>query len=621
MCGICGIFDLSGAPVSEAMISAMTETMVHRGPDDGGMHLDGPVGLGFRRLSIVDLAAGHQPMANEDRSVWIVFNGEIYNHADLRPGLMAKGHSFATRADTEAIIHLYEEEGERFVEQLQGMFGLAIWDSRRRRLTLARDRFGIKPLYWVREGDRVIFGSEIKAILKALHGRPEINTADVAEFMNFGFLAGRRTMFRNIQSLLPGSTVTFSPEGTRERVFYSIPLFWDTPPAENRAYNGDEWMWRVRTGLDLAVNQRFMADVPFGIMLSGGVDSSLMTLRAQKLRPDPLDTFNVRMPPPVTDEGPYAEAIAKIAGTRHREVYGTEEKALDLLWKMAWHHDEPLCFDNGVWVYSICSLAREHGEKILLSGEGADEVFGGYIRYKETLQRYYNLEHAGATGSLTSRALACGGHDGLARCLSLDETLLLSSAVYSAHKVGRLLGTVEWDNPYRHEVLERSLRIGDPIRSLMAQDQAIRLVALLYRMDKMGMASSVEVRVPYLDHRFVEEATAIPSELLIHADPTEESGFATKYLLKQLAVNEGAPREAIYRRKVGLATPMSDWLKNRDGLGRFLTNLLDRQGRGVFDPKAIRAIWDDHISGKEDSRVVLWWLTSFEMWAEQFLDV
>ncbi len=594
--------------------------MAHRGPDDGGMHVEGSMGFGFRRLSIVDLQAGAQPMTNEDGSVWIVFNGEIYNHQELRPGLMAKGHTFKTRADTEAIIHQYEEDGPACVERLQGMFGFAVWDGRRKTLTLARDRFGIKPLYYLERDGRLYFGSEIKAILAALDQSPEINAADAAEFMNFGFLAGARTMFKDIMNLLPGSTMTFSPEGRKERVYYTVPLLWDTPPEVNESYNALEWMWRVRTGLDISLQQRFMADVPFGVMLSGGVDSSLMTLRAQHLRQDPLDTFNVRMPPPVTDEGPYATAVSKVAGTHHWEVYGKESSALDLLTKMAWHHDEPMCFDNGVWVYAICSLAREHKEKVLLSGEGADEVFGGYIRYKETLQRYYGLEHARMGGSLTDRATAASDHLAFSCSLNLDETLLLSSAVYSAGKVARLLGTIEWDNPYRGQVLERVSRIKDPVRSLMALDQAIRLVALLTRMDKMGMAASVEVRVPYLDHRFVEEASTIPAHLLIHPDQQEENGYATKSLLKRLALGEGVPRDAIYRRKVGLATPMSDWLKNPDGLGRYLVRLLEKNGRGIFDPKEIRSIWDDHRSGREDSRVVLWWMVSLEMWAEHFID-
>ena len=593
----------------------MTETMVHRGPDDSGLHVDGTIGLGFRRLSIVDLNTGAQPMANEDGSRWIVFNGEIYNHADLRPGLQAKGHEFRSRADTEVILHAYEEDPDGFITRLEGMFGFAVWDGANRRLTLGRDRMGIKPLYYARMGERFYFASEIKAILAALPALPEVNAADLAEFMHFGHLAGEATLFKDIHCLAPGSIATVDANGFRSRRYWSIPLL----GAAGAEDSGDEilWMERAARAVDESLTQRFMADVPFGLMLSGGVDSSLLALRASRLRTERLDTYNITMPGHAFDESSYAREVSSLAGSVHHEVPADMDRALSLYSRMTWHHDEPLCFENGIWIYAVCDLAASKGEKILLSGEGADEVFAGYTRFKDNLSRFAACAGAPGLHALTARAAASTGADDLTPTLGFDEAMLLGSAVHSARKVVDLIGTADWQNPWRAEVLEACRKVDDPVKAMLAQDQAVRLGSLLSRMDKMGMAASVEVRVPFLDHRLVEAMAPVPVPLLLAGEP---GSLETKVLLKKLAVASGVPSSAVYRPKVGLATPVSEWLKNPEGLGRYIQNLLDRQGRGLFNPKALNRLWAEHREGRAEHRVVLWNCAAFEMWAGHFLD-
>src|SRR5262245_52501435 len=380
MCGIAGIVKLNpDDTVDEVRVKRMRDVLRHRGPDGEGLWLDGPVGLGHRRLSIVDVAAGHQPMANEDETVWITYNGEIYNHARLRPELLANGHRYRTRSDTETIVHLYEELGERCVERLQGMFAFAIWDRRQSRLLLARDRLGIKPLYYAVNDDELLFASEVKAILAGSNHRPTFNESVLPEYLASGFVSGEDTFFRGIRKLLPGRTLTWSAgEGIRQRRYWRLPTTSDesgASPADLAA--------EVRDRLTATVKSHLMSDVPLGLFLSGGIDSSGLAALMAPMADAPIRTFSVGFAEPGANELPYARLAAQSVGALHREVVATPGEFWGALPQLVWHEDEPIAFPSSVALYFVSRLARED-VKVVLTGEGADELFMGYNRYRLT---------------------------------------------------------------------------------------------------------------------------------------------------------------------------------------------------------------------------------------------
>src|SRR5881296_235984 len=380
MCGIVGIVKLNPwETVDEARLTRMRDVLRHRGPDGEGLWIEGPVGLGMRRLAIVDVAGGRQPMANEDGTVWIVYNGEIYNHAELRPGLEQRGHSYRTRSDTETILHLYEEEGERCVERLQGMFAFALWDRTRRRLLLARDRLGIKPLYYAWTDDELLFASEIKAILAGCSVRPALNESVVPEFLATGFVAGQETFFRGVRKLLPGRTLSWSPaDGLRERRYWQLPATANGAPVTLEGGARE-----VRARLTEAVRSHLMSDVPLGLFLSGGIDSSGLAALMALMVKEPIRTFAVGFSDPEANELAYARLAARSVGAEHREVVVAPSEFFGVLPRLVWHEDEPITFPSSVPLYFVSRLAREH-VKVVLTGEGADELFLGYNRYRVT---------------------------------------------------------------------------------------------------------------------------------------------------------------------------------------------------------------------------------------------
>ena len=378
MCGIVGIVRFNGDVVDEARLKRMRDVLRHRGPDGEGLWIEGPVGLGHRRLAIVDVAGGHQPLANEDESVWIVYNGEIYNHAALRPGLEARGHRYRTRSDTETILHLYEEEGERCVERLQGMFSFAVWDRARRRILLARDRLGIKPLYYACTEEELLFASEIKALLAA-GIRPALNEAVLPELLATRFVAGEETLFRGVRKLLPGRTLVWSSrEGVRERRYWHLPAATDHGPSTL-----EEEAAAVRARLEATVESHLMSDVPLGLFLSGGLDSTgLAALMARRVK-EPIRTYAVGFTEREANELSYARLAARSVGARHREVIVSPEEFFNALPRLIWHEDEPIAFPSSVPLYFVSRLAAEH-VKVVLTGEGADELFLGYPWYRVT---------------------------------------------------------------------------------------------------------------------------------------------------------------------------------------------------------------------------------------------
>src|SRR6266850_1136161 len=382
MCGIAGMLEFGREARAEpGALRNMCQIMAHRGPDDDGFYTDGPAGIGMRRLSIVDLATGHQPISNEDGSLWIVFNGEIYNHLSVREQLVARGHAYRTHSDTETIVHLYEEYGGDCVQHLRGMFAFAIWDRNKKTLFIARDRLGIKPLYYRLTPERLLFGSEVKVILA--HGgiRPEFDRAALPEFLAFGYLSGEETFYSGIRKLLPGHTMEIGLEGKP-----SIRQYWDldaSSPHESREES--HYVQSYRELLEGAVSSHLMSDVPLGVFLSGGLDSSAVAALMTKIRREPIETFSVGYGEEAYSELPYAREVAAHLGANHHEVRLNREEFFRTLPMLIWHEDEPIVWPSSVSLYFVARLARDR-VKVVLTGEGSDETLAGYTRYAWTLK-------------------------------------------------------------------------------------------------------------------------------------------------------------------------------------------------------------------------------------------
>ena len=624
MCGIVGIVGQNpGEHLDEARLKRMRDVLRHRGPDGEGLWMEGPVGLGHRRLAIVDVAAGAQPMANEDESVWIVYNGEIYNHAALRPRLEACGHRYRTRSDTETILHLYEEEGPRCVERLEGMFAFAVWDRARERLLLARDRLGIKPLYYAWTGQELVFASEIKAILAGNTVRPAFNTAVVPEFLANRFVAGAETFFRGVSKLQPGCTLTWSrADGLEERRYWSVPTEIDDAGALPDVAR------EVRTRLEAAVRSHLMSDVPLGVFLSGGLDSSGLAALMAPMTAEPIRTFSVGFADADANELGYARLMARTVGAVHHDVTVSPAEFFDALGQLVWHEDEPIAFTSSVPLYFVSRLAREH-VKVVLTGEGADELFLGYNRYRVTawnarLGRVYeHLLPPALRDSVRSwvgrqpfplrryaartflaleaepRALFCENFAVFPT--ALQRGLLADAALLAAR------------DPYREALRAYADGAGDTLERLSRADLQTYLVELLMKQDQMSMAASIESRVPFLDHRFVEFAAALPARLKVR-------GWRTKAVLRT-ALRDLVPREILTRRKMGFPVPVGRWL--RGPFWPLVQELvLGRRalGRGLFQPAALRRLAEEHRTGAAEHGDRLWLLLNLEVWQRIFLD-
>ena len=615
MCGICGIVHAEPSrSVDAELLVRMRDRMSHRGPDDDGLFLDGPVGLGFRRLSIVDLAAGHQPMANEDESVWIVFNGEIYNHGELRPDLEAKGHVYRTRADTETIIHLYEEEGTEVVQRLNGMFAFAIWDRSQRRLMLARDRLGIKPLYYAEVDGSLVFASEIKALLAHPGLSPALRRDLLPEFFAFRYVSGEQTLFDGVRSLPPGHVLVWEQGRSRVR------RWWDVETEEPRALDEATALRELDELLSESVDLRLMSDVPLGAFCSGGVDSSLTTALAVRQGRSHINTFSVGFEERDFDESRYAALVSDRYETRHHrlEVGGT--LFADSLPRMIWYNDEPLNHPNSVQIHHLSALARQH-VTVALTGEGADELFAGYPRYLiPLLYRTLRWLPRPARAAVGAAFGALGSHrlDKLGAVLPLEpaQVAILNSSFVAADLVAELLGQSSAATyPYRESLLrEGDLFAGGRLDALTRLDLKTYLVSILDRMDKMSMAASLEGRVPFLDHRIVEWSMRLPGHFKVRA-------HTTKWLVKRLG-ERYLPREVVHRAKSGFGVPLAEWFRQPAGLGRHLALLGsdDFRRREIADPTVVSRIVDEHGAGRADHSELLWELVNLELWHRIFVE-
>ncbi|NLT35682.1 MAG: asparagine synthase (glutamine-hydrolyzing) [Gaiellales bacterium] len=618
MCGICGIYhhrdqEAVAPPILEAMIA----TMVHRGPDDSGRHVDGPAGLGMRRLSIIDLEGGAQPMPNEDGRLWAMCNGEIYNFRDLRRELEGLGHEFRTRSDTEVIVHAYEQWGFGSLARLNGMFGLALWDSRDRSLLLARDPFGIKPLYYRDVAGTLLFGSEIRAIL-AYPGVPRsVDLQAVDQYLDLTYIPSPRTAFQGISKLPPGHALLCAPGGTTLKRF-------SAPPATEQLREPEPVVIeRLRQGIEAAVKRQMVADVPIGVMLSGGVDSSAVATIMARAASAPIETFTVGFSGDFAgNELEEARATAKRLGARHHEVIISAEEFADFLPRSIWFLEEPVATSSTLAFYKVCALAREY-VKVVLTGQGADEPFAGYPRHAgEYYGRFYRALPAGLRTRVVEPALLrLPRNERLkraARSLGETETRARHAAVYSTMdpEVRRRLWREQpvpaagswsmpgWDDDVRHlDGLSRMLFV-DTRTSLPDN-------LLLYG-DKMSMSVSLEARVPFLDVDLMRVVESIPSHLKI-------KGRTQKYILKK-AVAAWIPQSTITRKKMGFVTPVDQWFRGewRERMyGLLLAS--DSACAQFFRPGIMRQMLDEHERGVHDHKRALFSLLTFELWYQQFI--
>jgi asparagine synthase (glutamine-hydrolysing) len=631
MCGITGVMKFrDGARVEPSVLRQMCAAMVHRGPDDEGVYTDGAVGIGMRRLSIVDLATGHQPLSNEDGTVWIAFNGEIYNHALLRPDLEAKGHRYRTHSDTETIIHLYEEYGADCVQHLRGMFAFAIWDARRQKLFISRDRLGIKPLYYRLTADEIVWGSEIKVVRAYPGNGVEFDRTVLPEYLAFGYLSGENTFYRDIHKLMPGHTMEVDPSGE-----IKIQQYWDLPVVAESRSDVNYYIRSYRERLEQAVESHLMSDVPLGVFLSGGVDSSAVAALMTKIRQSPVETFSVGYSEDTYSELPYARIVAKHLNSVHHEVLVSQQDFFDALPFLIWHEDEPIVWPSSVPLYFVAKLARER-VTVVLTGEGSDETLAGYTRYAFTLKnagwdRTYrrmvpdgvrrmirgSIANSTLIGATVRRKLS---HTFLARDSASWASFYFDnffSAFDEADQAGLLSDEVLREctpgSAYQNvlEYWERSS--GETLQRLLYTDIKTYLVELLMKQDNMSMAASIESRVPFLDHPLVEFATNIPQKLQV-------GGLAGKHILKK-GMEDLLPHSILYRPKLGFPTPWSRWLAGSQ-LNLIRDLLLEARSieRGLFKPEAVEKLFEEHRAGHRDHYDRIWRLLNLELWLRACLE-
>lgn len=626
MCGICGklVFDKSNE-VYPSLINSMLETIRHRGPDDEGTYIKQNVGLGHRRLSIIDLSAGHQPMSNEDDSVWIVYNGEIYNFQELSNDLKSKGHVFKTRSDTEVIVHLYEEYGEACVEKLRGMFAFALWDEKQNTLLLARDRVGIKPLYYNQSSDSLVFGSEIKAILEDSSVKREVDLGMIDRFLTFYFLPGDRTLFDGIYKLLPGHYMICRDGEVK------IKQYWDLRFTESPA-DMKEAEARLLELLEESLGIHMISDVPVGFLLSGGVDSTAMMSFADGKSPFPLSSYTLGFSESVeADERPYARLAAERYGSEHHEMTITSKDFVDFMPKYIWHMEEPVCEPQAVALYFVSKMAREY-VKVLISGEGGDEAFAGYSIYRNILWLERLKRVLKPLNPLIKPCLLRANRTLNWRKIAKYAPLLdmpLDNFTYGRtyHPAGFFNSRgkdIYTKDLFQH--IDKNISL-EPVREFLSNSKGKSVVNrmlyvdtktslpddLLLKADKMTMANSLELRVPFLDHELLEFAAALPSNFKVR-------GFVTKYLAKK-ALKDRLPREIIERRKVGFPVPTDAWL--REDLDLWVNDvLLDSKSinRGYFNKGSLEKLIEENKSTGGFRTKEIFSLVTLELWHRVFMD-
>lgn len=612
MCGIAGLmYADQSRPCARDLIIAMRDTFVYRGPDDAGLYLDGPLGLGHRRLSIIDLGGGHQPMSIENGAFWIVFNGEIYNYRSLREELIRKGRRFQTQSDTEVILHLYAERGEACVHALNGMFAFAVWDTRRRALFLARDRMGVKPLYYAVTPEAFLFASEIKAILSSGLMPARCRSEALGEYLLFRQVAGPETLFKGVMSLPPGCTLTFCEGKTQ------LARYWSPRPSADRPLITYEEARKTLTELlQDSVRLRLISDVPVGTFCSGGVDSSLVTALASRIKGDQVNTFSIGFDEPEYDESAFALMVAKQYRTLHHQLTIGNVEFSDLFPQMVWQNDEPLNFANSIQIFALSRLAKQY-VTVVLTGEGSDELFAGYPRYRIPAMASFYRRMPNALRNLAKLwGAVAKDHrimklDRFASCSPL-ETLLYNSSMLRPDVVAAIAPRLaESRLDYRWSCLKGTEQLElDDLARVSLLDQECFLVSILNRQDKMSMAASIESRVPFMDYRIVEFANRLPSSYKLR----NGSG---KAIVKDVA-RAFLPPETVDRRKSGFGVPLDRWFRSDVGMGERVRQLPDQVDPDLFDRKILRRLVEEHRAGVQDHSEVLWTVLNVQTWKETF---
>ena len=623
MCGIAGklLFDRT-KKVRQEEIEKMCKTLIHRGPDDEGLYLGGCIGLGHRRLSIIDLNSGKQPISNEDGTIWTVFNGEIYNYVELRDFLVSRGHRFSTETDTEVIVHLYEEQGEEFLSSLRGMFAIALWDDRKKRLLLARDRLGKKPLFYSTIPEKgILFGSEIKAILEDPEVARGLNVEALDAYLTLLYVPSPLTMFKNIQKLPPGHLLVC------ENGKVAIREFWDLHYQPRVVANEADLVEELEAILRESVRIRLRSDVPIGAFLSGGVDSSSVVSIMAQLMTRPVVTCAVGFEQEEHNELAFAKDIAHRFGCTHHE-HIIQPDVADLVPRIVRFFDEPFGDSSAIPTYYVSQMARQHAT-VVLSGDGGDEVFAGYSRhYLQQLEDRLRRLLPGSAGRSLAASLAHWLPE--VRGRATMKKLGMTAAEAYAYKHSHSLFTKE-EKPWLYsDDLRCATASCDPAGSLRdyynrcdaadALDKALYVDMktylsddILVKVDRMSMAHSLEVRAPLLDHKLIEFTATLPSSLKLKR-------HTTKYLLKQV-MKKYLPTEVLTRRKHGFTMPLQQWLSGplREMVEDCFFSPLASQ-RGLFNQRFTREIWSEHRSEKEDHSHQLWMLLMFELWHRQYLD-
>ena len=601
----------------------MLDTIVHRGPDDSGTYVNNRLAMGMRRLSIIDVDGGHQPIRNESGDVVIVFNGENYNFVELRDELSKRGHTFSTRSDVETVVHLYEEDGAKVVEHLRGMYGFALWDDRKQQLLIVRDRLGIKPLYYAEVNGQLIFASEIKSLLLHPDLAVELDPVSLGQYVTFKYVPAPRTMFRGIYSLPPGHLLTANDRGVHIRQYWDLTF---EPPRKPKSE--DEYADELQQLLHESVKLRLQSDVPFGAFLSGGVDSSTIVAIMSELLDEPVKTFSVGFESDDTesDELPYARMVAERFSTQHHEVIIRAKDFTSLAQQVTWHLDQPIADQATIATMMVSRLAASH-VKMVLSGEGGDELFAGYARYVgESWSRYFNIFPSPLKSLARSASQRLPGlrrpKIAIHALTQPDEVSRFTNwfPLFNTEARGQLLTSdvlTQINGNAPNDVFAAALRktsARDYLNRMLYVDSKYWLPDyLLLRGDKLTMSASLEGRVPLLDHRLVEFAGRLPTNLKIKRGQR-------KYLLKKVA-RRYLPAEIIDRKKQGFPIPISSWF--RSSAREFVGDLLSPSRvswRGLFRPEYVQRLLNEHQRGFADHGDLLWGLISIELWQQAFID-
>jgi len=628
MCGIYGILTLGGTRRNEPdVLRRMGDAVVHRGPDDSGALADGDLLLGMRRLSIIDVAGGHQPIASEDGQVVAVCNGEIYNFRELRRALEAAGHRFSTHSDSEVVVHGYEEYGDAFLSKLDGMFGLALWDRRRRRLMVARDAIGIKPVYYRLDARELVFASEAKAILAVPGVTARIDAAALAQYLSVGYVCAPNAIFEGMRKLEPGTALIAEDGQVRKHRYYHLPAEIDCTRSDG------QWIEAVRAEIERSVSDQMVSDVPIGAFLSGGIDSSAVVAFMSRHSSQPVKTYSIGFKgstgAALYNELPYARQVAELFRTDHREIVVQPDVAT-LLPALVWHMDEPIADAAFITTYLVSKFARQD-VTVILSGVGGDELFGGYKRYLDEHYRtlYRRVPAAIRTGIIAplARVLPSDRHSRMLNQMRLAKAFLLADALPFEERYRAYMQV--FDAEERAALLRSGLPVmfddciargfagaqtADPLRQLMDVDFATQLPDdLLLLTDKMSMAVSLECRVPLLDQRLVELAARMPGHLKVR-------GGELKHVMKR-ALAGVLPDSILHREKRGFGAPMGAWL--RAELAPMLRDVLSRETvtrRGLLDPDAVERTIREHEQQRADRSDHLLALINLEIWCRLYLD-